>query len=630
MDIISSQQMRRLLPLLTALAVTVLVLSISAILYLGREIFVPFALGILLSFVLAPIVIGLQRLNVPRSLAISAAILTATCAIVALILLIFSQVANLAEDLPGYRATIQQKLDSVAEGEARPSGPYGRALEALQGIASDIEKIGGSGAVEADSPGVARPMPVTIVSPGGGALATAAAVISPLLGPLTTLGIVIVFAIFILLQREDLRNRFIRLAGTDDLQQTTAAIDDAAFRLSRLLLFQFGMNAAFGLITGAGLYLIGVPSPFLWGVLGGILRYIPYVGGFIGAGLPMMLAFAVDPGWNMILWTALLYIAVETAMSNIVEPILYGHSSGLSPVAIILAALIWALLWGPVGLILATPLTICLVVLARYVPALGIIDIMFGDKPALSPPQIFYQRMLAGEPQEAGLQAREFLRERALVTYYDEVALEGIRIAHDDVARLAVQGKRLETLQHATMALVERLDRVESPLPRGGVVRTEAKAAVEAAGPDTAGALVVQRPEDLKPEWRVGRPVICISGNDPLDGTVAAMLAQLLTRHGLTAETAAWADLAKNPPSAADASDVRLVCLSFLEPLSTVHLRMMVRQVHRIAPKAHVFVGIWRQRDPAMVEQLSTRLHTDALVTTFAAALVEAQKLAAK
>ena len=347
MDIISSQQMRRLLPLLTALAVTVLVLSISAILYLGREIFVPFALGILLSFVLAPIVIGLQRLNVPRSLAISAAILTATCAIVALILLIFSQVANLAEDLPGYRATIQQKLDSVAEGEARPSGPYGRALEALQGIASDIEKIGGSGAVEADSPGVARPMPVTIVSPGGGALATAAAVISPLLGPLTTLGIVIVFAIFILLQREDLRNRFIRLAGTDDLQQTTAAIDDAAFRLSRLLLFQFGMNAAFGLITGAGLYLIGVPSPFLWGVLGGILRYIPYVGGFIGAGLPMMLAFAVDPGWNMILWTALLYIAVETAMSNIVEPILYGHSSGLSPVAIILAALIWALLWGP-------------------------------------------------------------------------------------------------------------------------------------------------------------------------------------------------------------------------------------------------------------------------------------------
>ncbi|WP_336741172.1 AI-2E family transporter [Aureimonas altamirensis] len=630
MDIISSQQMRKLLPLLTALAVTVLVLSISAILYLGREIFVPFALGILLSFVLAPIVIGLQRLNVPRSLAISAAILTATCAIVALILLIFSQVANLAEDLPGYRATIQQKLDSVAEGEARPSGPYGRALEALQGIASDIEKIGGSVPEDADVPGVARPMPVTIVSSGGGTLATAAAVISPLLGPLTTLGIVIVFAIFILLQREDLRNRFIRLAGTDDLQQTTAAIDDAALRLSRLLLFQFGMNAAFGLITGAGLYVIGVPSPFLWGILGGILRYIPYVGGFIGAGLPMMLAFAVDPGWNMILWTALLYIAVETAMSNIVEPILYGHSSGLSPVAIILAALIWALLWGPVGLILATPLTICLVVLARYVPALGIIDIMFGDKPALSPHQIFYQRMLAGEPQEAGLQAREFLRERALVTYYDEVALEGIRLAHDDVARLAVQGKRLETLQHAAMALVERLDRVESPLPRGGVVRTEAKAAVEAAGPDRASALVVQRPQDLKPEWRVPRPVVCISGNDPLDATVAAMLAQVLTRHGLTAETAAWADLAKNPPSTTDASDVRLVCLSFLEPLSTVHLRMMVRQVHRIAPKAHVFVGIWRQRDPAMVAQLATRLHTDALVTTFSAALVEAQKLAAK
>ena len=631
MDLVTSQLLRRLLPLFAALAVSVLVLSVSAILYLGREVFVPFALGILLSFVLAPIVIFLQKMNVPRIVAISAAILTATAVIAALAGFIAIQLTSVVTQIPSYRANIETKLDSFSSDPDEPRGPFGRAVEAIQGIVADVGEVGEGQSSEADGPLAPRaPQPVTIVSASGGALATTAAVVSPLLGPLATVGIVIVFAIFILLQREDLRNRFIRLAGTDDLQQTTAAIDDAAIRLSRLLFFQFLMNAGFGIITGFGLWLIGVPSPFLWGILGGVLRYIPYIGGFLGAGLPMMLAFAVDPGWSMIVWTAVIYLVVETVMSNVVEPVLYGHSTGLSPVAIMFAALIWTLIWGPVGLILATPLTICLVVLGRHVPALESIDIMFGDRPALSPPQIFYQRMLAGAPQEASLQAREFLRERALATYYDEVALEGIRLAHEDVARFAVAGARIDTLREATLAFVTRLDGLKSPLPQGGAMRPEAKAAVDAAGPDAEVARIVQAREDLKPAWRGPHPVLCVSGNTPLDAPVTAMLAQVLEKHGLATRQTAWEDLVAAPPTKRDAEGVALVCLSFLEPLSTIHLRLMVRQVHRVAPKAHVIVGIWRQRDPAMIAELSAKLRTDAVVTTFQSALAAALRLASE
>ncbi len=197
----------------------------------------------------------------------------------------------------------------------------------------------------ADGTPAPRPIPVTVENESS-LFDTISAIALPLLQPLATFGVVIIFAIFILLQREDLRNRFIRLAGTDDLQQTTAAIDDAARRLSKLLLFQLGVNAAFGTVTALGLWLLGVPSPALWGILGGILRFIPYVGGFVGAGLPMLLAFAVDPGWSMVIWTAVLYLGAEALLSNVVEPVLYGHSTGLSPVAILLAATIWAFLWA--------------------------------------------------------------------------------------------------------------------------------------------------------------------------------------------------------------------------------------------------------------------------------------------
>ncbi|WP_244488062.1 AI-2E family transporter [Aureimonas sp. Leaf454] len=613
----TSEMLRRALPLFTALAIGVLVLCISSILYLGREIFVPFALAILLSFALAPIVNGLQRIAVPQSVAIIGAVTVAIVAIGFVGFVIANQLATLANDLPTYRTTMQEKIQSLSDPTVG-NGPMARAVRTIQELVGDFQTVGGNDAVQ--SAVDAKPMLVELATPAN-KLETISSIVSPLLHPLAMIGIVLVFACFILAQREDLRNRFIRLAGTEDLQQTTGAIDDAARRLSRLLLTQLLVNTVFGVVIGTGLWLIGVPSPYLWGILAGILRFVPYIGAFVGAALPLALAFAVDPGWSMVIYVALLFVVVEPVLGHVIEPLLYGHTSGLSPLSVILAAAIWAFLWGPVGLVLATPLTICLVVMGRHVPRLATIDVLFGDRPALSPQQIFYQRMLAGAVREAADQARAFLRERALATYYDEIALEGIRLAHEDVARFAVTDERLDLLRSSTLELVDRLEKVKSPLPSGGQLNAEAAAAVDAAGPDQAVSRVVKQADELAPAFRGPAPVVCVAGISELDAPLTSMLAQTIRKHGLGARMVTWKDLAERRPTPADAEGVALIVLSFLEPLSTVHLRQAVRAAHKIAPGARIVIGIWRERDPAALQQLRRRVHADVIATTFTTAL---------
>jgi hypothetical protein len=358
----------------------------------------------------------------------------------------------------------------------------------------------------------AKPIPVEVRQPPPTALESITALIAPLLRPLTTTGITAIFVIFILLQREDLRNRFIKLAGSHDLQKTTAALDDAATRLSRLFLMQLALNAAFGVVIGTGLWVIGIPSPVLWGILAAVLRFVPYIGAIISAVFPLTLAAAVDPGWSMLLWTAALFLVVEPLMGHVIEPLLYGHSTGLSPVAVVASAAFWTALWGPVGLVLATPLTICLVVLGRHVERLEFLDAMFGDRPPLSPPEIFYQRVLAGDPAEAVDKAEEFLKEHTLSTYYDEVALPGLKLAQNDVARGALDGLQTERIKAAVIEVVEDLaDQDDGRPERATTHDPEAAAAVERPD-DAIPALPVVKKEDLAPEWQADTPVLCAAG----------------------------------------------------------------------------------------------------------------------
>ncbi len=337
----------------------------------------------------------------------------------------------------------------------------------------------------------AKPIPVEVRQPPPTALENIATLISPLLRPLTTTGIVAIFVIFILLQREDLRNRFIKLAGSHDLQKTTAALDDAATRLSRLFLIQIALNTAFGVAIGAGLWVIGIPSPALWGILAAVLRFVPYIGAVISAVFPLALASAVDPGWSMLLWTAALFLVVEPLVGHVMEPLLYGHSTGLSPVAVVASATFWTALWGPVGLVLATPLTVCLVVLGRHVERLAFLDVMLGDRPPLSPSELFYQRMLAEDPAEAVDKAEEFLKERPLSTYYDEVALPGLKLAQKDLARGTLDRAQSDRIKAAVVELVDDLvdqdDRKQVSEPTHDA---EAAAALETSDRCEAGSPV--------------------------------------------------------------------------------------------------------------------------------------------
>ena len=341
------------------------------------------------------------------------------------------------------------------------TGTLERASEVLQELNSDLNMPKrGAPARAAPTPG-GEPssdiIQVEIAKPSSSALQTLGAIVTSLVAPLTTSAIVVIFVIFILAQRQDLRNRLVRLAGSRDIPRTTAAFDDAAQRLSRLFLTQVALNAGFGLVVGAGLWIIGVPSAPLWGMLAMIFRFVPYIGPLISAIFPLVLAAAAGTGWAMVLWTAVLFAIAETVAGQIIEPLAYGHSSGLSPIAVITSATFWTWLWGPVGLILATPLTVCLVVLGRHVDRLAFLTVILGDQPALMPAELVYQRMLARDPVEASEQARMFLREKPLLAYYEQVLLEGLKLAAADAERGLLDPERMLLIRDAVADIVDDL-----------------------------------------------------------------------------------------------------------------------------------------------------------------------------
>jgi AI-2E family transporter len=440
--------------------------------------------------------------------------------------------------------------------------------------------------------------------------------ISPLVHPLATTGIIIIFVIFILLQREDLRNRLIRLAGSNDLQRTTAALDDAAGRLSRLFLIQLIVNGAFGIVIGTGLWLIGIPSAILWGILAAVLRFVPYIGAVIGAVFPLALAVAVDPGWSMLLWTLALFLIVEPVVGHVIEPMVYGHSTGLSPVAVVASATFWTALWGPIGLVLATPLTVCLVVLGRHVERLEFLDIMFGDRPALSPPEIFYQRMLASDPAEAAEKAEQFLKERSLASYYDEVALKGLQLAQADAERGALDQDRLEKIRDAVSEFASDISEQEDR-PPSKTADAEASSAIESVSENAWESLPVLTKEDLAPDWQGEHPVLCVAGRSLVDEAAAIMLAQLSTAHGLAARVEKPEALSTANVFRLETTGVAIVCLIYLDASGPAHMRYAVRRLRRKLPNATIILGCWVNGiDSAALETLREGAKADLVAAT--------------
>ena len=620
--ITSGRTTDELTALLSAVAFSILATLFIAALYFGREIFVPIALAILLSFVLGPSVGLLQKARVPRALAVVSVVFLAFSVIFGLGTLIANQLSQLAGDLPVYQSTMQAKIKSV-RGVTASSGTLERAADMLQELSRELDRPKDDKAARGatsrlgapNGGGTTQPIPVEVRQPDPGALENLRTLIAPLLNPLATTGIIIIFVIFILIQREDLRNRLIRLAGSHDLQRTTAALDDAATRLSRLFLAQLMINATFGVIIAVGLTFIGVPSAILWGILAAVLRFVPYIGSAISAAFPLALAAAVDPGWSMLAWTLGLFLGVGPIVSQVIEPLAYGQSTGLSPVAIVVSATFWTALWGPIGLVLATPLTVCLVVLGRHVERLEFLDVIFGDRPALSPPEMFYQRMLAGDPTEAAGKAEEFLKEKSLSSYFDEVALKGLLLAQADAKRGALDQARMIKICDAVAEFASDLSTQDDSTPdvNSPTMDAEAAAAVESV-PDSAmtSNLPVVQKADLPLDWQGEYPVLCLAGRSPLDEAAAVLFAQLANAHGLAARVESADALSTTNISKLEMTGVAIICLSYLDASGPAHMRYSVRRLRRQFPKTTILLGCWAENiDKESLEELREAAKAD-------------------
>jgi predicted PurR-regulated permease PerM len=548
-------------------------------LYFTRDILVPIALAVLLSVLLAPLVRLLQRWRLPRWLAVMCTVAGALAVALSLATMVMIEVNQLVGDLPRYQATLATKVHNVRD--ALPTaGLLKNASSMLKNLDRELstqEDRATPTPREALSQDRAKtsPIPVEVHQPDPGASEALVAMLKPLAAPFTTTGIVVIFLTFFLFQREDLRDRFIRLAGSGDLERTTAALDDAGHRLGRLFATQLVLNAVFGAVIGLGLALIGVPSAPLWGLLATILRFVPYIGAMLAAALPITLAAAVGDGWTMTLSTIALFAVVEPLTGQVVEPLVCGRTAGLSPVAVVVAASFWTWLWGPLGLLLSTPLTLCLVVLARHVERLQFIDVMLGDQPALTPQQAAYQRMLTGDPMEAIEQARAFLKEGTVADYYEKILLGALRLAQADAELGRLDDMRLENIFKAVSEIVEDL------AEHGNDAAPNAK-----SKPSASGKVVTLTGAGF------GKPVFCIPGLGRLDDCAVLVVADSLKRAGVDARVS-------GATTAIEDGEAASICICYLENVSKPRTDYAVRRLSRRAPSARIVICLLNEAAPS-------------------------------
>jgi predicted PurR-regulated permease PerM/GAF domain-containing protein len=532
-----------------------------AVLYLGREVLIPIALAVLLSFFLAPPMVRLQRWGVGKTFA---ALLVVSLSFSVLILLCwagFGQAYNLSLEIPTYRNNISTKLRALT-----PRGlSYLEETQRMVGeVRGDLAKQSQAQKLSSSQP----PIPVEVRHPPLTPLEFFEKKAGSILGPLATAFVVLVFVIFILLGREDLRDRVLRLAGHSRLYLTTQALDDAARRVSRYLLMQFAVNAIYGSLVGLGLLLIGIPHPLVWGVLTALLRFIPYLGSWIAAAGPILLAIGATAGWGKFAWTLGLYTILELIAANVVEPFLYGSSTGISAIAILVAAVFWTWLWGPIGLLLSTPLTVCLVVVGRYVPHLEFLGILFGDEPALSPAQRFYQRMIAMEAEDAAELTEQLLKDQSLVDVYDIVIIPALSLAEE--------GRHAGLLDSATETYFlentrELTDEIAS------TVRSDPK------------------------EKRTAAKIVCIPAKDAADELACHMFAQLLP--DVEVQVMPLGIAGDSLVQAISTARPDLVCISGVPPQAIRHVALRCRHLRRLYPDTTIMAAVWSDADLASIRR---------------------------
>ncbi|RUU80916.1 AI-2E family transporter [Mesorhizobium sp. M7A.F.Ca.MR.362.00.0.0] len=589
---------RTSLPNVAAIVTTV------AALYFGREVFLPIAIALLLTFALAPLVSALKKIGIPRIAAVIASVLGAFAALGLFSFIVATQVSELAQNIPVYQTNILTKIRSLKE-TGVGGGILARLSKVVERVGQEIDRQDPSLPAATPEKPPREPVPVEIVARER-PLQVLQNIVGPLISPLGSAGLIIVVVIFMLLEREDLRDRFIRLVGYGDLHRTTEALQDAAKRVGRYLLMQLVVNIVYAVPIAIGLWALGIPNALLWGLLALALRFVPYIGPIIGMLLPLFLALAVAPGWSLVLWTAALFVVMELITGNIIEPWLYGSRTGLSPLAIIVAAIFWTWLWGPLGLILSTPLTVCLVVLGRHVPQFEFLDVLFGNEPVLEPHARLYQRLLAGDPEEATDHAEEMLEEKYLVEFYDKVAIPALLLGEQDRVRGVMGDLQRRQVAASALVLVANLD----------------DSAQEEAGEEEAPPVAAEASDDGDPNGEdetdlpdgTDMSVLCAGGRGELDDAAAAMLAQVLEVQGATVSKAGFADMEPASIRRLELETVDTVVVGFLNRDSVKHARFLVRRLKRAKAALRVGIVFWSEagsEDKETADKLARDLNAD-------------------
>ncbi len=555
---------------------------VVAVLYVARDFFIPVALAVLISFLLAPVIKKLERLKIGRVASVLIVTIGTFAAIGGIGYIVTGQVIDLARDLPSYKTNLSAK---VAAFRGSKDSPLSKASQTLQEVSNEMaaeapaEKVPEKTATEsADPPPAldkASAVPVQVLDKPESPIETLKSYLGPVLGPLGVAALVIVFVIFILLQLEDLRDRMIHLIGRGHLRVTTQAIDEAGKKVSKYLLAQLIVNVTYGIPVGVGLYFIGIPNAVLWGMLATVLRFIPYIGPWMAAIFPIFLSLAVSPSWNTPLLTIGLFLVLEIISNNVVEPWLYGASTGISPVAVIAAAAFWTWLWGPIGLLLATPLTVCLAVLGKYIPDLSFIDVLLGDRPPIAVEDRFYQRLLARDAEEICDLAEKHLEEHNLQDTFDQLIIPTLRLAEKDFRDGVLSEETRAEMHQLVNDLIETLGDEAGPQLRKNA--TAQDVAVETPEPQTAAA------------------VFCLPACNRADELAGLMLARVLAQQGVAVKVCAAKLLTNEMVEQVLASEIRLICISVLPPSSVLPASLVCRRLRQRLPDARIAVGLWEE-----------------------------------
>jgi predicted PurR-regulated permease PerM len=561
---------------------------IVLVLYFARELFIPLVFALTLTFLLAPAVDRLEKLRLPRLPAVALVGAIACVFLFGVGYVVARQLLHVAQTLPAYRLTLQEKMASV-------HSPTERSIEKAF---STVEDIGADLAATAAPPApvvwpnapLQQPQPVRIIDPNRSQLQAATQLALTVLKPIGAIGVVIVFTIYMLLKREELRNRLLLLAGMGHINLMTQALEDAANRISQYLVMQAAVNAAYGLSFGIGLHFIGVPDSTLWGAIAAILRVIPYVGTATSLILPLIVSVAISHTWWPPLLVVGLFLVLELTVTNFLEPWLYGSRTGISSLALLAMAIFWALLWGWPGLVLSTPLTVCMVVLGRYVPQMSFLHTLLGSDAELSADAHFYERLLAMDQPEAHAIADRFLEGKPLVELYDSVLVPALSLAEQDRHQGVLDDVRSNFLFLSIGELIAELTSYrQKDLPD----LSDHSPGDNPPPPDDRAIPSRTWPTPTRKEFAV----VCISASDQADELTTLMLAQLMERadhstlllSGSSLSTELLDTLAKEPET--------VVFISALPPFAFSHARALCQRVRAHLPANRICIGFWNSTD---------------------------------